>query len=94
MHEPPSSSTDTLTMELRDLVERYIRVNIRNIMIIIINIVFLLQTQLFRQSYEFWVSATTSIGEGERTTIVTQTTNTRGTCELQIERSLRSRSNF
>ncbi|KMQ94061.1 down syndrome cell adhesion molecule [Lasius niger] len=52
MHEPPLSPTDTLTMELRDLVER--------------------------QSYEFWVSATTGLGEGERTTVVTQTTNTRG----------------
>ncbi|EFN83957.1 Down syndrome cell adhesion molecule, partial [Harpegnathos saltator] len=51
MHEPPLSSTDTLTMELRDLVER--------------------------QLYEFWVSATTSVGEGEQTIIVTQTTNTR-----------------
>ncbi|XP_053986908.1 cell adhesion molecule Dscam2 isoform X2 [Hylaeus volcanicus] len=48
MHEPP---TDTLTMELRGLVER--------------------------QLYEFWVSATTGLGEGESTTIVTQTTNTR-----------------
>lgn len=28
--------------------------------------------------YEFWVSATTGLGEGEPTTIVTQTTNTRG----------------
>ncbi|XP_047351251.1 Down syndrome cell adhesion molecule-like protein Dscam2 isoform X6 [Vespa velutina] len=51
MHEPPSSPTDTLTMELRGLVER--------------------------QLYEFWVSATTGLGEGEATTIVTQTTNTR-----------------
>ncbi|EFN71841.1 Down syndrome cell adhesion molecule [Camponotus floridanus] len=51
MHEPPLSPTDTLTMELRDLVER--------------------------KSYEFWVSATTGLGEGERTTVVTQTTNTR-----------------
>ncbi|TGZ53114.1 Uncharacterized protein DBV15_05473 [Temnothorax longispinosus] len=51
MHEPPLSPTDTLTMELRDLVER--------------------------QLYEFWVSATTGLGEGERTTIVSQTTNTR-----------------
>ena len=31
-----------------------------------------------RQLYEFWVSATTGVGEGEPTTIVTQTTNTRG----------------
>lgn len=31
----------------------------------------------FRQLYEFWVSATTGLGEGEATTIVTQTTNTR-----------------
>ncbi|XP_015187903.1 PREDICTED: Down syndrome cell adhesion molecule-like protein Dscam2 isoform X4 [Polistes dominula] len=51
MHEPPSSPTDTLTMELRGLAER--------------------------QLYEFWVSATTGLGEGEATTIVTQTTNTR-----------------
>ncbi|XP_033323157.1 Down syndrome cell adhesion molecule 3 isoform X4 [Megalopta genalis] len=51
MHEPPSSPTDTLTMELRGLVER--------------------------QLYEFWVSATTGKGEGEPTTTVTQTTNTR-----------------
>lgn len=29
------------------------------------------------QLYEFWVSATTSIGEGEPTIIVTQTTNSR-----------------
>ncbi|KOX68634.1 Down syndrome cell adhesion molecule-like protein Dscam2 [Melipona quadrifasciata] len=51
MHEPPSSPTDTLTMELRGLVES--------------------------QLYEFWVSATTGLGEGESTTIVTQTTNTK-----------------
>ncbi|XP_034948275.1 Down syndrome cell adhesion molecule-like protein Dscam2 isoform X1 [Chelonus insularis] len=51
MHEPPSSPTDTLTMELRGLTES--------------------------QLYEFWVSATTGLGEGEPTTIVTQTTNTR-----------------
>ncbi|XP_066587504.1 cell adhesion molecule Dscam1 isoform X2 [Prorops nasuta] len=51
MHDPPSSPTDTLTMELRGLAER--------------------------QSYEFWVTATTGLGEGEKTTIVTQTTNTR-----------------
>ncbi|XP_043274690.1 Down syndrome cell adhesion molecule-like protein Dscam2 isoform X2 [Venturia canescens] len=30
-----------------------------------------------RQLYEFWVSATTGLGEGEPTPIVTQTTNTR-----------------
>ncbi|XP_033228370.1 Down syndrome cell adhesion molecule-like protein Dscam2 [Belonocnema kinseyi] len=30
-----------------------------------------------RQLYEFWVSATTTLGEGEPTTIVTQTTNTK-----------------
>lgn len=30
------------------------------------------------QIYEFWVSASTSIGEGEPTTVVAQTTNTRG----------------
>ncbi|XP_076279934.1 Down syndrome cell adhesion molecule 3 isoform X5 [Lasioglossum baleicum] len=51
MHEPPSSPTDTLTMELRGLVER--------------------------QLYEFWVSATTGLGEGEPTPTVSQTTNTR-----------------
>ncbi|XP_063973280.1 cell adhesion molecule Dscam1 isoform X2 [Diachasmimorpha longicaudata] len=51
MHEPPTSPTDTLTMELRGLTES--------------------------QLYEFWVSAMTGLGEGESTTIVTQTTNTR-----------------
>ncbi|XP_044594739.1 Down syndrome cell adhesion molecule-like protein Dscam2 [Cotesia glomerata] len=51
MHEPPSSPTDTLTIELRGLTES--------------------------QLYEFWVSATTGLGEGEPTTIVTQTTNSR-----------------
>ncbi|XP_024944983.1 Down syndrome cell adhesion molecule-like protein Dscam2 isoform X2 [Cephus cinctus] len=51
MHEPPSSTTDTLTMELRGLVESKL--------------------------YEFWVSATTGPGEGECTTVVTQSTNTR-----------------
>jgi len=30
------------------------------------------------QLYEFWVSATTSIGEGEPTAVVSQATNTRG----------------
>lgn len=30
------------------------------------------------QIYEFWVSASTSIGEGEPTAVVAQTTNTRG----------------
>ncbi|XP_046477031.1 cell adhesion molecule Dscam1 isoform X1 [Neodiprion pinetum] len=51
MHDPPSSASDTLTMELRGLT--------------------------VRQLYEFWVTATTGLGEGERTTIVTQTTDTR-----------------
>ncbi|XP_044017269.1 Down syndrome cell adhesion molecule-like protein Dscam2 [Aphidius gifuensis] len=56
MHEPPSSPTDTLTMELRGLTES--------------------------QLYEFWVSATTGLGEGEPTTIVTQTTNTRAPARI------------
>lgn len=29
-------------------------------------------------NYEFWVSATTGVGEGEPTSIVAQSTNTRG----------------
>ena len=30
------------------------------------------------QMYEFWVSASTSVGEGEPTSVVAQATNTRG----------------
>lgn len=30
------------------------------------------------QSYDFWVSASTSVGEGEPTSVVTQKTDTRG----------------
>lgn len=32
------------------------------------------------QKYEFWVSASTSMGEGEPTAVVTQTATTRGVC--------------
>lgn len=32
------------------------------------------------QMYEFWVSASTSVGEGEPTSVVAQATNTRGKC--------------
>ncbi|KAI8044848.1 hypothetical protein M5D96_001023 [Drosophila gunungcola] len=30
------------------------------------------------QMYEFWVSASTSVGEGEPTSVIAQATNTRG----------------
>ena len=35
------------------------------------------------QMYEFWVSASTSIGEGEPTPVIAQATNTRGTYQVQ-----------
>lgn len=41
------------------------------------------------QMYEFWVSASTSVGEGEPTSVVAQATNTRGKCVWQASRSLR-----
>lgn len=34
------------------------------------------------QSYDFWVSASTSVGEGEPTSVVTQKTDTRGMAYL------------
>lgn len=52
IHEPPSSSSDTLTKELREFNER--------------------------QVYEFWVTASTAIGEGEATTVVSQKTDSKG----------------
>lgn len=36
------------------------------------------------QMYEFWVSASTSVGEGEPTSVVAQATNTRGKFENWI----------
>lgn len=35
------------------------------------------------QMYEFWVSASTSVGEGEPTSVVAQATNTRGRAALK-----------
>lgn len=35
------------------------------------------------QMYEFWVSASTSVGEGEPTSVVAQATNTRGMVALK-----------
>ncbi|XP_058795689.1 cell adhesion molecule Dscam2 isoform X3 [Phymastichus coffea] len=51
IHEPPSSSSDTLTKELREFNER--------------------------QLYEFWVTASTSRGEGEPTIVVSQKTDSK-----------------
>lgn len=85
MHEPPLSPTDTLTMELRDLVERYMHTQILIIYLPRYCELFLRNdSSFFRQSYEFWVSATTGLGEGEKTTVVTQTTNTRGACRNHV----------
>lgn len=36
------------------------------------------------QMYEFWVSASTSVGEGEPTSVVAQATNTRGKFKIKI----------